>query len=607
MSLNVELLQQSFERIKLHANEFAANFYENLFVAHPEVKPLFAGTNMEKQQKKLLNALTLVVESLRNPEVLAEVLNALGARHISYGAIPKYYPAVGQALLTTFEQSLQEDWTPELNKAWADAYQAITAQMLKASSGVHSSEATDPKAEAVTVSQKAIAATVAITPRATDIPEAVPASLPIELLEQSFEKIKPHADEFAASFYENLFNAYPELKPLFATVDMAKQQKKLLNALVLVVENLRNPEALGEVLSALGARHVGYGTIPKQYPAVEQALLKALEQQLRTEWTPELKQAWARALKVITAQMVKGSAQHSTPTNDFVSRNATIRPETAIPSAQSRGNRRDIKPVKRRLSRRRWSASPKQVVRSIINTFWETPAWLIALITVIVMTAVFSVTDEKSRFAKILGGIEAISILVALVLFVKEAPDRKKQFHYQAWSIIDAAHGVNVSYARVLALQDLNEDGVSLRGLNAPGAEIAEIQLSKANLSQVDLSAADLSNANLNQANLNKANLCETKLSGANLSSANLSFAQLSRANLSSANLSSANLICADLSSANLSGADLRNASLSGANLTEAYLTGANLTGAKVSISELQTAFLEGVTMPDGSKYRSQN
>jgi hemoglobin-like flavoprotein len=59
-----------------------------------------------------------------------------------------------------------------------------------------------------------------------------------------------------------LFIAHPEVKPLFAKIDMATQQKKLLNALILVVENLRNPESLGQVLSALGARHVGYGAIP---------------------------------------------------------------------------------------------------------------------------------------------------------------------------------------------------------------------------------------------------------------------------------------------------------------------------------------------------------
>jgi hemoglobin-like flavoprotein len=39
-------------------------------------------------------------------------------------------------------------------------------------------------------------------------------SLNGELLEQSFDKIQPLADEFAASFYEKLFTTHPELKPL---------------------------------------------------------------------------------------------------------------------------------------------------------------------------------------------------------------------------------------------------------------------------------------------------------------------------------------------------------------------------------------------------------
>ena len=50
----------------------------------------------------------------------------------------------------------------------------------------------------------------------------------VELLEQSFEEIKPQADEFVSSFYDNLFTANPEAKPLFETTNMAEQKKKLL-------------------------------------------------------------------------------------------------------------------------------------------------------------------------------------------------------------------------------------------------------------------------------------------------------------------------------------------------------------------------------------------
>ncbi len=653
MSLNIELLEQSFEKIKPRADEFAASFYEHLFTLYPEVKPLFDTTDMAKQQKKLLNALVLVVENLRNPEALEPVLKALGARHIGYGATAKNYRPVGEALLMSFEQYLQQDWTPEVKQAWKDAYTAITALMLKGA-GAESA----PKEAQL---EKQVTAAPATQTQIESVPEKQ-SSLPVELLESSFEKIKPRADEFAASFYEHLFTLYPEVKLLFDTTDMAKQQKKLVNALVLVVENLRNPEALEPVLKALGARHIEYGATPKNYRPVGEALLMTFEQYLQQDWTPEVKQAWKDAYTAITALMLKGASAESA--SKVISHEKAATEQKPKQLKESKPFQPEVEQQKKpliwiqwnpeiipqiiakitakyqesqpRLSVGQWGEILKQILEKIrakitekyqefqpklleqrwfkilteipgkaIDTFWILPAWVVATVSAVIFTIFFVSIDENSLLGKALGAADTISLVVALVLVIKEAPDRRKQFHYQAWSIIDAARSIKVSYARILALQDLNEDNVSLRGLDAPGAELVDINLSSSNLSAANFNESDLSNANLSNANLDNANLCGAKLSGANLSHAKLSFARLNQANLSSANLSSANLICADLSNANLSGVNLRNATLNGANLDGAYLTGANLKGAKVSISELSAAFIEGAIMPDGSKHKS--
>lgn len=130
MSLQVECLEQSFDEIKPQADSFVNSFYENLFAANPEAKPLFADTDMAEQKKKLLNSLVLVVENLRKPNVLSDALKGLGARHVKYGALPEHYPLVGNALLTTFGQYLGDKWTPEVKQAWVDAYGAISEIML---------------------------------------------------------------------------------------------------------------------------------------------------------------------------------------------------------------------------------------------------------------------------------------------------------------------------------------------------------------------------------------------------------------------------------------------------------------------------------------------
>lgn len=131
MSLKVELLEQSFEQVKPQADAFISSFYDNLFTDYPAAQSLFANTNMAKQKKMLLGALVMVVENLRQSDVLSEKLKGLGARHVKYGTLPEHYPLVGNSLLKTFGQYLGANWTGEVKQAWVDAYGVITTLMLE--------------------------------------------------------------------------------------------------------------------------------------------------------------------------------------------------------------------------------------------------------------------------------------------------------------------------------------------------------------------------------------------------------------------------------------------------------------------------------------------
>jgi nitric oxide dioxygenase len=132
-------------------------------------------------------------------------------------------------------------------------------------------------------------------------------SLQVELLEQSFDRVKPHADAFATTFYDTLFTDSPAAKPLFAHVGMDEQKSKIVKSLIFVVSNLRDSEKLMAELEGLGARHVKYGTLPEHYPLVGSALLKSFAQHLGSDWTPDVKQAWVEAYGVITEVMLKGA------------------------------------------------------------------------------------------------------------------------------------------------------------------------------------------------------------------------------------------------------------------------------------------------------------
>ncbi|HEY7122492.1 MAG TPA: globin family protein [Ktedonobacterales bacterium] len=132
-------------------------------------------------------------------------------------------------------------------------------------------------------------------------------ALQIELLETSFQAIAPHGEAFVTAFYERLFTRFPDTKAFFATADMKEQRKKLLGALVLVIQNLKKPEVLTSALKGLGQRHVSYGVRPEHYPIVGAILLETFADFLGRRWTPAYRDAWAEAYEVVCAIMLEGA------------------------------------------------------------------------------------------------------------------------------------------------------------------------------------------------------------------------------------------------------------------------------------------------------------
>ncbi len=131
MALQIELLESSFQAIAPQGEAFVTAFYERLFTDYPQTRAFFASTDMKEQRKKLLGALLLVIQNLRKPEVLTSALKGRGPRHVAYGVRPEHDPLAGAILLDTFADVLGNDWTPEYQGAWAQAYEAICSIMLE--------------------------------------------------------------------------------------------------------------------------------------------------------------------------------------------------------------------------------------------------------------------------------------------------------------------------------------------------------------------------------------------------------------------------------------------------------------------------------------------
>lgn len=129
--MNVALLKDSFDMIAPHKDAFALSCYQQLFTDYPQAQPLFAQTNMRRQEGALMAALATVIAGVQRGDNLIPTLQRLGQRHKGYGVKAEHYPILRVVLLETFHHYLGPRFTPQIQEAWEEAFEMISAEMLK--------------------------------------------------------------------------------------------------------------------------------------------------------------------------------------------------------------------------------------------------------------------------------------------------------------------------------------------------------------------------------------------------------------------------------------------------------------------------------------------
>jgi hemoglobin-like flavoprotein len=134
----------------------------------------------------------------------------------------------------------------------------------------------------------------------------------IFLVQSSFRKVVPIAEQAADLFYTRLFELDPSLRPLFQG-DIREQGRKLMSMLSMAVAALERLETLVPAVRALGARHGKYGVLEEHYATVGAALIWTLQKGLGPDFTPAVAEAWTAtysflATTMFEAQRSAGSA-----------------------------------------------------------------------------------------------------------------------------------------------------------------------------------------------------------------------------------------------------------------------------------------------------------
>ena len=132
----VDALKKSFAHIETVGQQAGHYFYETMFERNPSFKAMFTH-DMNLQVEKFLSTLKLIVYSFEATEGgeyhltddLRVPLENLGKKHQQIGVTTDMFTPVAEALLASLEKFSGKAFTPELRKAWTDAYWEIAEAM----------------------------------------------------------------------------------------------------------------------------------------------------------------------------------------------------------------------------------------------------------------------------------------------------------------------------------------------------------------------------------------------------------------------------------------------------------------------------------------------
>ncbi len=139
--MDLDALETSFDVVAPRGDELMEIFYTRLFETAPAVKPLFAGSDMQRQRAMLLAALVLLRNSLRDLDSVVPALRKLGARHVAYGAQPAHYPVVGTVLIGAMAEVAGDVWEQRYADAWGEAFGVVASVMIEGAAEVELSAA----------------------------------------------------------------------------------------------------------------------------------------------------------------------------------------------------------------------------------------------------------------------------------------------------------------------------------------------------------------------------------------------------------------------------------------------------------------------------------
>ena len=128
----IALVKATVPALAAHGQAITRTMYRRLFVRE-DIRALFNQANQGDggaQVNALATAILAYAQNIENLGALTPVVERIAHKHVGYHILPEHYPFVAEALLGAIAEVLGEAATPDIIKAWGEAYWFL-AEILK--------------------------------------------------------------------------------------------------------------------------------------------------------------------------------------------------------------------------------------------------------------------------------------------------------------------------------------------------------------------------------------------------------------------------------------------------------------------------------------------
>ncbi|CAH9052697.1 Flavohemoprotein [Pseudoalteromonas sp. CIP111854] len=135
----ISLVKSTIPLLSDAGTAVTAHFYQRMFTHNPELKNIFNMTNQQtgKQQFALFSAIAAYATHIDNPSVLQQAITRINHKHVSLNIQAEHYDIVGYHLIETLKELAPEQFTPDIEQAWREAYALLADLFISQEEGLY--------------------------------------------------------------------------------------------------------------------------------------------------------------------------------------------------------------------------------------------------------------------------------------------------------------------------------------------------------------------------------------------------------------------------------------------------------------------------------------